>query len=119
MVAGRHAEAGESGTREGGIDSSIGFRSPQRLAEHYRKHGVEFGSIDREEYLRRAQALRDAPAGGPILEERRADGVTTRFDRRTGAFIAFDPDKTIRTFFRPNAGEQYFLRQSKRFPRQP
>ena len=40
----------------------VGFRSAERLDEHYRKHGREFGSISREEYLRLAQTLRDRPA---------------------------------------------------------
>lgn len=93
---------------------AIGFRSPRRLEEHYAKHGSEFGDIAREEYLRRAQQLRDAPVGGDILELRRGDGTTSRFDRESGAFIAFDADGTIRTFFRPNDGEAYFRRQARR-----
>jgi hypothetical protein len=93
----------------------IGFRSRATLEEHFQKHGREFGqgaTIDA--YLRAAQALRDAPAGGDILEHKRADGVTTRFDRRTGAFLAVNPDATLRTFFRPNDGEPYFHRQAQR-----
>jgi pyocin large subunit-like protein len=92
----------------------IGFASHDKFVEHFRKHGREFGSITMEAYLHLAQELRDRPAGGSILEEVRKDGVTTRFDRETGAFIAFNPDRTIRTFFRPNDGEAYFHRQSKR-----
>ena len=62
-----------------------------------------------------SQSLRDAPAGGPILEAvRRGDGVVTRFDRDNGAFIAFNRDRTIRTFFKPNDGERYFHRQAAR-----
>jgi hypothetical protein len=97
--------------------SPVGFRSRDRLVEHYGKHGAEFGRISTEEYLRRAQALRDAPAGGDVLEVTRAtDGVVSRFDRATGAFLAFDADGTIRTFFKPNDGEAYFRRQAKRRP---
>lgn len=94
--------------------SSVGFANSQRLDEHYAKHGAEFGPITRQDYLRQAQALRDAPAGGPILEVSRADGIRTRFDRRTGAFIAFNANGVIRTFFRPNDGERYFRRQAER-----
>jgi hypothetical protein len=66
----------------------------------------------------RAQALRDAPVGGDILEiVRGIDGVISRFDRRSGAFLAADPDGTIRTFFKPNDGEAYFRRQARRAPR--
>ena len=93
-----------------------GFRSRAQLDEHYAKHGAEFGHIDEREYLRLAQELRDAPVtpGGPILEARRPDGQFSRFDRRRGYFGAYNPDRTIRTFFIPNDGERYFRRQARR-----
>jgi pyocin large subunit-like protein len=92
----------------------VGFHSSRQLSEHLEKHGSEFGAITRAEYLARAQHLRDAPLDAHILESVRSDGVITRFDRTTGAFIAFDHDRTIRTFFRPNDGEAYFRRQARR-----
>lgn len=94
----------------------IGFRSSRDLAEHYAKHAAEFGGITESEYLRRAQELRDRPAGGDLRELIRDDGVITRFDRASGEFLAADPDGTIRTFFRPSAGEVYFQRQAQRSP---
>jgi hypothetical protein len=102
------------GPQDRGWGPSVGFANRDRLEDHYRKHGGEFGSVTRQEYLRQAQALRDAPAGGPVLEAVRRDGVITRFDRRSGAFLAFNPDGVIRTFFRPNDGERYFHRQLDR-----
>jgi hypothetical protein len=103
-----------SGSHTVKIRTDTGFRTRRNLDEHYEKHGSEFGSITKAEYLRQAQQLRDAPAGGDILEARRNDGVTTRFDRRTGTFLAFNEDLTIRTCFRPNDGEAYFRRQLKK-----
>ena len=91
-----------------------GFRSRAQFNEHYAKHGREFGNISQQEYLQRAQALRDAPAGGPILEADKPGGVVTKFDRRSGAFIAYNADRTIRTFFIPVDGERYFRRQARR-----
>jgi hypothetical protein len=91
-----------------------GFRSHAQLEEHYAKHGAEFGHISISEYLRLGQELRDAPAGGPILEARRPDGQFSRFDRRRGYFGAYNPGGTIRTFFIPNDGERYFRRQARR-----
>lgn len=91
-----------------------GFYNEEELREHYSKHGAEFGSISRDEYLAQARALRDAPIGGNILQIIRADTVRTRFDRTSGGFIAFDQDLTIRTYFRPNDGERYFTRQATR-----
>ena len=105
---------GASGTGAAGVHSNIGFETRRKFLDHYEKHGAEFGSISREEYLRQAQVLRDSPAGGDILEVTRADGVITRFDRKTGAFLAFNRDLTIRTYFKPNDGERYFRRQSRR-----
>lgn len=40
--------------------------------------------------------------------------VGARFDRKISAFLASNPDLTIRTYFKPNDGERYFRRQSKR-----
>jgi hypothetical protein len=92
----------------------IGFHSRERLEDHFRRHGRDFGAPDAAAYLRLAQALRDRPAGGAVLEGTRADGVVTRFDRGTGAFLAFDRDLVIRTFFKPNDGRAYFDRQLHR-----
>lgn len=96
------------------LASGPGFRSPELLAEHYAKHGHEFGHIAKAEYLRLAQALRDTPPGGPILEARRPNGAFSKFDRRHGYFGAYNPNGVIRTFFIPNAGESYFRRQASR-----
>jgi len=96
------------------LASGPGFRSRAQLDEHYAKHGAEFGSISKADYLRLAQELRDAHPGGPILEARRPNGEFSRFDRRHGYFGAYNADGTIRTFFIPNNGERYFERQARR-----
>jgi pyocin large subunit-like protein len=94
-----------------------GFRTGERLDDHFARHGAEFGAASAAEYLALARTLRDAPVGGDVLEiVRGIDGVVSRFDRRTGAFLAADPDGTIRTFFKPNDGEAYFRRQARRAP---
>lgn len=95
-------------------NTSVGFASQQKYLDHFAKHGREFGGISAEEYLRQAQTLRDRPAGKDVLEVVRADGVITRFDKESGAFLAFNSDLTIRTFFKPNDGVNYFWRQSRR-----
>ena len=55
-------------------------------------------------------------SAGRCSQTVRRDGVTTRFDRQTGAFIAFNPNGTIRTFFKPNDGERYYRRQAESAP---
>ena len=96
------------------LASGPGFRSRQQFNEHFAKHGAEFGRITPQEYLRMTQELRDAPLGGPILQAVTAQGIVSRFDRRSGAFGAYNRDGTIRTFFLPNAGERYFHRQAQK-----
>ncbi len=107
------AAPGDAGTGKA-WGTRVGFVNERRLDEHYDKHGAEFGRITKQDYLHQAQLLRDAQVGGPVLETVRSDGVTTRFDRQTGAFIAFNADGTIRTFFKPNDGERYYRRQAER-----
>lgn len=111
---GANAKASPPGDKPLVVDSRIGFASRQRLQEHFEKHGAEFGKLTIDNYLALAQTLRDQPSGPDVLEVTKADGVTTRFDRRSGAFVAFNPDRTIRTFFKPNDGEAYFSRQARR-----
>jgi len=109
----RAPEASEPAATKG-WGNSVGFADARRLEEHFEKHGAEFGRITKQDYLRQAQLLRDAKVGGPVLETVRRDGVTARFDRQTGAFIAFNPNGVIRTFFKPNDGERYYRRQAER-----
>lgn len=97
-----------------GFGPGVGFADQRRLDEHFQKHGAEFGRITKQDYLRQAQLLRDAKVGGPVLEAVRRDGVVTRYDQQTGAFIAFNPNGVIRTFFKPNDGERYWRRQAER-----
>lgn len=104
----------ETGDKSWG--TNIGFVDQRRLDEHFAKHGAEFGNLTRQDYLHQAQLLRDAKVGGPVLQTVRGDGVITRFDRETGAFIAFNRNGTIRTFFKPNDGERYYRRQAERAP---
>lgn len=92
----------------------IGFRSEEKLRQHFEKHGKEFGQISQSDYLAMAQDLRDAPLSKSVLEAQQSNGALSRFDRRDGSFLAFDRNLTIRTFFRPDGGEAYFWRAAKR-----
>jgi pyocin large subunit-like protein len=96
------------------VRTNIGFRSRKQLDEHFAKHGWEFDGASRQEYLLQAQQLRDAPVGRDVEEIVRDDGTSSRFNRKSGAFLAFNSDGTIRTFFKPNDGENYFRRQAGR-----
>jgi hypothetical protein len=92
---------------------AIGFTSRSKLHDHFLKHGREFGNITEAQYLSMAQDLRDAPLSKTIIETEQVGGTVSRFNRSTGAFLAFNTDLTIRTFFRPDDGENYFWRASR------
>ena len=77
--------------------AGVGFADTRRLEEHFEKHGAEFGATSRQDYLRMAQKLRDAPPRGSARRPARRDGVVTRFDRQTD-------------------GERYWRRQAERDP---
>jgi len=113
---GRAARKAETAARSapshvGGVPrrtgAGVGFRTHAQANQHFEKHGAEFGRVTEAEYVRQAQALRDAPLGGAVEELRRSDGTISRYDRVSGAFVAFDTDGTIRTFFKPNTGMLY------------
>jgi hypothetical protein len=98
----------------GTTDYSVGFASKSKFDQHFVKHGAEFPGLSQSEYLRTAQEMRDAPLSGSLIEARQARGNISRFDRTSGAFLAYGDNKTIFTFFRPNDGEAYFNRAAKR-----
>ena len=99
------------------IADNRGFRTRHLLDEHFAKHGADFGSVTQDEYLKMAQQLRDARPGKFILESKRKTGGGAKFDTRNNAFVAFDEDGTIRTFFVPNDGVRYFERQTRTYGR--
>jgi len=94
-----------------------GFRTQHLLDEHFAKHGSDFGTISQDEYLRMAQQLRDSRPGRYVLESKRSSGGGAKFDTRNNAFVAYDSDGTIRTFFIPNDGVRYFERQTRTYAR--
>jgi hypothetical protein len=108
--SGAKAKASTTSNRADPRLRAIGFRSRDKLEQHFQKHGREFGNVTLDEYLAMAQDLRDAPLSNRVIEANQVGGTVSRFDRQTGAFTAFDRDLTIRTFFKPNGGEEYFRR---------
>jgi hypothetical protein len=66
-----------------------------------------------QQYLHMAQDLRDSVPGKNILISRRPDGGGSKFDVKRGWFVAYDGDRTLRTFFVPKDGIRYFDRQQK------
>jgi pyocin large subunit-like protein len=89
------------------------FASEAAFEAHFAKHAAEWGAqgITKAEYLARAQALLTAKPGGNILSFTRAGGDILRYNTATNEFAVGSASGAIRTFFRPQDGMQYWVRQ--------
>lgn len=116
---------------EGGALSKVpDFANSRLAAEHYAKHvhgiidkgGVqtlskygadmpEFNSF--QEYVQEARKFNSGPPPSGVLDGVRANGDILRFDTATGNFGITTPHGSIRTFFRPSEGVDYFYDQFK------
>ena len=86
---------------------------PDTLPDHFARHGADFGARDQEEYARMAWELRQRAKGNRLPQKVDDAGVLRIFDPKTGAFGAYNPDGTTKTFFKPGK-PGYFDRQPGR-----
>jgi hypothetical protein len=84
------------------------FKSQALLDEHYAKHGKEFGNISKSEYLEGAQKLVNSTAGSDVLIKNRTNGDKIFYNKTTNEFAVMSADGTIRTYFKPREGINYF-----------
>ena len=87
------------------------FRNDKYYQQHFEKHGSEFGSITKEEYLQLANDLLNSDSDTVLHKTEKEDGDDVFFDTATGYFLVLSTDGYIRTFFIPSKGIDYFNRQ--------
>ncbi len=106
------AENGVRYTEEGEEVPDFGtlkFRYKDRLDDHYRKHGIEMGFSSPEDYAAAAnEVVHDDRALIKLEEE---DGDYVFYIEETNDFVIVSRDGFLRTYFRPNGGKNYYLRQ--------
>ncbi len=86
------------------------FRNEARYDEHFRKHGSEFGSITKEQYLDLANKL-IASKSKSVLHKTSEDGDSLFYDKDKNYFLVLSSDGFIRTFFIPDSGMKYWEKQ--------
>jgi pyocin large subunit-like protein len=91
------------------------FRNRQRLQGHYNDHASEFGNINIDQYLEKANNFMSSTDRN-ILGKYKSDssGNYVRYNPLTNEFmsIAIEPNKAIiKTYFKPTSGLDYFNRQ--------
>jgi hypothetical protein len=86
---------------------------PSSLPDHFARHGGDFGARDPEDYARMAWEFGQRAQAEHLPTKIDAAGVRRVFDPNTGAFAAYNPDGTTKTFFKPGS-RGYFDRQPGR-----
>jgi pyocin large subunit-like protein len=72
--------------------------APDKLREHFQKHGRGVGATTAAEYEEMAGAFLGEPQGPHIHCGTDSSGDQLRFCSRSGRFAAFKADGTIKTF---------------------
>ncbi|MGB8169474.1 MAG: fibronectin type III domain-containing protein [Chthoniobacteraceae bacterium] len=87
--------------------------SPASLADHFARHGGDFGARSADDYAAQAWRFRQRAQNGALQVKIDDDGVQRVFDPASGAFAAYNRDGTTKTFFKPGS-PGYFDRQPGR-----
>ena len=107
----------EKKTLTSGTDSGIikiEFETPESMQKHYVKHGEEYGDISTESYVSLANELVNAPASYDVEKIVRSDGSTAIYRFSTNDFLVVTKDGSIRTFFKPKNGKEYWAYEHER-----
>ena len=96
-----------------------GFSSKQKLNNHWqngRTHSEEYikdGILTKEAYEARAVQLIESAVGGNIKGHIDGRGNVIRYDVSKNDFVKGNPQKGIRTMFKPEEGQAYYERMLK------
>ncbi len=72
------------------------------LADHFVRHGADFGARTADEYLALGTDFLQRSQLERLPTKIDSGGVIRAYDAATNMFGAFNPDGTIRTFFKPD-----------------
>lgn len=96
-----------------------GFPSRQKLNNHWengRTHKAEYigeGITAKEQYEAKAVKLLESPVGGSIKGHADGHGNIIRYDSETNDFAKGNPEKGVKTMFKPIKGEEYYNQKRK------
>jgi hypothetical protein len=83
------------------------------LPDHFARHGADFHAKDPEDYARMAWEFRQRAMAEGLPAKFDNERVLRIYDPQTGAFAAYNPNGTTKTFFKPGSPD-YFERQPGR-----
>jgi filamentous hemagglutinin len=88
---------------------AIGFEDASSRADHYERHGAEFGITSEFDYERAACDFLNGPLDASILRcVRQGNGDSIRYNMITQAFAVMRSDGILKTFYKPQVSWHKF-----------
>ena len=75
------------------------FANSEERADHFHKHGADFGAKDVRDYEVKADAFLLGPKSSTALDYTRSQGDLVRFDPATDEFGVLSGSGEVRTYF--------------------
>ena len=80
------------------------FANSAERADHFHKHGADFGAKNARDYEAKADAFPLGSKSSTVLDYTRSQGDLVRFDPATDEFGVLSASGEVRTYFRPVPG---------------
>jgi hypothetical protein len=84
-----------------GLSAAESWGRPETLADHFNRHGADFGATSAEQYAQQASRfLQESQANG-LPTKIDSKGIIRVYDPKTNTFGAYNPNGTTATFYKP------------------
>lgn len=90
--------------------ASVTWSNLATLEDHFQRHGADFRAANAEDYAALAWRFREKLVPAQVPMKLDGDGTLRAFDRKSGAFAAYNQAGRTKTYFKPG-GADYFARQ--------
>lgn len=85
-------------------DPTVPFANSHERADHFKKHGADFGAKSDRQYEAMADAFLLGSKSSTALDYTRSQGDVVRFDPVTDEFGVLSATGEVRTYFKPVPG---------------
>jgi hypothetical protein len=101
VVASPTATAASPTTQPRPPPTRVTWGSVRTLQDHFDRHGADFAATDPDDYAAQAWLFLVRAKTDGLSAKVDSEGVVRVFDAQTGAFAAYNPDGTTKTYFKP------------------
>jgi uncharacterized Zn-binding protein involved in type VI secretion len=101
--------AAEETAAEGAAEREAGgFADEDKLADHFQRHGSDFGATTEAEYEAQADEFLNGEKSADTLEKVRPNGDVVRYNPTTDEFGVAKPDGTVKTYYKPDPAQHEY-----------